>query len=60
MENETNPWERFMYVLFLLFARFNPARVYERQEVVAMIQAAHFKEYEIQKEGKEIRIKLIK
>lgn len=53
-------WERLMYVFFLLFARVNPARIYERQEVVPVILAAHFKEYEIQKEGEEIRIKLIK
>ena len=49
-----------MYVLFLLFAKINPGRIYEREQVAAMIEAAHFREYEIQKEGNEIRIKLTK
>ena len=53
-------WEKLMYLLFLLFARFNPGRFYGRDQVAAMIEAAHFREYEIQKEGDEIRIKLTK
>ena len=53
-------WEKFMYVLFLVFAKLNPARVYDRDEVAGMIEAAHFREYEIQKQGSEIRMKLTK
>ena len=52
--------ERFMYVLFLLFSRINPGRIYDREQVAAMIEAAHFREYEIQKEDGEIKIKLTK
>lgn len=52
--------EKFMYALFMLFAKINPGRTYEREEVAGMIEAAHFREYEIQKEGNEIRIKLTK
>lgn len=52
--------ERFMYVLFLLFSKINPGRIYDREEVVAMIETARFSEYEIEKEDEEIKIKLTK
>jgi ubiquinone/menaquinone biosynthesis C-methylase UbiE len=52
--------EKLMYVLLLLFVKINPGRSYEREEVAAMIEAARFREYVIQKEGDEIRIKLTK
>ena len=52
--------EKFMYVLFLLFAKINPGRVYDREQVATMIETAHFRGYEIQKEGNELRIKLTK
>jgi len=53
-------WERFMYALFLRFAEINPGRTYDRRQVAAMIEAACFREYEIQQEAGEIRIKLTK
>jgi hypothetical protein len=53
-------WEKFIYVLFLLFAKFNLAGTHEREQVAATIEAAHFREYEIQKEGDEVKVKLTK
>jgi ubiquinone/menaquinone biosynthesis C-methylase UbiE len=52
--------EKLLHVLFLLFAKMNPGRIYERDEVATMIENADFREYEIQKEGNEVRIKLTK
>jgi ubiquinone/menaquinone biosynthesis C-methylase UbiE len=53
-------WERFMHLLFLRFAGINPGRTYDRRQVVVMIEAARFREYEIQQEGRELRIKVTK
>ena len=54
------PWDKLMYEVFLLFADFNPPRFYEREQLVVMIEAAHFREYKIEKEGDETKIKLTK
>lgn len=53
-------WERLMYLLFLGFARVSPGRTYDRRQVIAMIEATRFRDYEIRQEGGELRIKLIK
>ena len=53
-------WEKFMYALFLLYAKINPGRTYDRDQVASMIEIANFREYEIQKEANEIRIRLTK
>ena len=52
--------ERLLYVLFLLFAKINPGRIYGRGEAATLIEGAGFLEYQIQKEDDEIRIKLTK
>jgi len=54
------PWERFLYRLFTLFRPFNPPHTYSRDEVIEMIAATKFKEYQIEKEDNEIKIKLRK
>lgn len=53
-------WEKFMYSLFLLYAKINPGKTYERDQLANMIETANFREYEIQKTGNEIRIRLTK
>jgi ubiquinone/menaquinone biosynthesis C-methylase UbiE len=53
-------WEKFMFVLFPLFAKINPGRVHGREEVAAMIDASHFRGYEVQQDGSEMKIKLTK
>jgi len=52
--------EKLLYALLMLFARFNPGRIYDRKQVAAMIQAADFPEYEIRREGDEMKIKMTK
>lgn len=52
--------ERLMFILFPYFSRINPPHHYNRQEVIPLIDSTEFKEYEIEQEGREIRIKLKK
>lgn len=52
--------EKLMYEVFLVFARFNPPRIYEREQLAVMIEAAHFREYKIEMEADETKIKLTK
>lgn len=53
-------WERLMYLLFVPFAKINPGRSYNREEIGVMIDAAGFSKYEIQEQGDELKIKLQK
>ncbi|MEW6667373.1 MAG: class I SAM-dependent methyltransferase [Thermodesulfobacteriota bacterium] len=53
-------WERFMYMLLRPFAKISPGRTYEREQVAAMIEAAHFRKYEIKEHASEMRIRLTK
>ena len=55
-----NILEKFSYVLFKLYLRVNPPYTYSRGQVQEMIAATQFKEYEIEKEDKEIKVKLRK
>lgn len=52
--------ERFMFFLFPYFSRINPPHHYNREEVIPLIATTDFKEYGIEQEGREIRIKLKK
>jgi hypothetical protein len=49
-----------MFMLFPYFSRINPPHHYNREEVIPLIAATEFKEYGIEQEGREIRIKLKK
>ena len=53
-------WEWLMYVLFVPFAKINPGRSYNREEVAVMIDAAGFTKFEIQEQDDELKIKLQK
>ena len=55
-----NVMEKLSYLLFKLYLRINPPYSYRREQVEEMITATEFKEYEIEDEDKEIRIKLRK
>ena len=55
-----NVMEKLSYVLFKLYLRINPPYAYGREQIEEMIAATKFKEYEIEGEDKEIRIKLKK
>ena len=55
-----NVMERLSYVLFKLYLRVNPAYTYGREQVEEMIAATKFKEYEIEEEDREIKVKLRK
>lgn len=52
--------ERVLYGLFVLFAKFNPGRVYDPERVVAMIEAAGFREYSVEEKGGEVRAQMTK
>jgi ubiquinone/menaquinone biosynthesis C-methylase UbiE len=55
-----NVMEKLSYVLFKLYLRVNPPYTYSREEIEAMIAATKFKEYEIEGEDKEIKVRLKK
>jgi len=55
-----NVLEKLSYVLFKLYLRVNPPYTYHREEIEAMIAATEFKEYEIEEENKEIKLKMRK
>ncbi|MGD9321163.1 MAG: class I SAM-dependent methyltransferase [Desulfobacteraceae bacterium] len=55
-----NVMEKLSYVLFRLYLRVNPAYTYGREQVEEMIAATKFKEYEIEEEDREIKVKLRK
>jgi ubiquinone/menaquinone biosynthesis C-methylase UbiE len=52
--------ERWLYRLFVLFARINPPHVYSREQIVSMIEAASFRKYGIDHDKGEWKIKLTK
>ena len=55
-----NIMEKLSYVLFNLYIRINPPYTYRREQVEEMIAATEFKEYEIEEENKEIKVRLKK
>ena len=55
-----NIMEKLSYVLFNLYIRINPPYTYRREQVEAMIAATKFKEYGIEEEDREIKVKLKK
>jgi ubiquinone/menaquinone biosynthesis C-methylase UbiE len=55
-----NVMERLSYVLFKLYLRISPPHTYAREQVEEMIAATKFKEYEIEEEDREIKVKLRK
>lgn len=55
-----NVMERLSYVLFKLYLRISPPHTYGREQVEEMIAATKFKEYEIEEEDNELKIKLKK
>jgi ubiquinone/menaquinone biosynthesis C-methylase UbiE len=52
--------EKLIYSLFTLYPLINPPHRYDRKEITKMIAATSFKEYWIDQEDKEIRVKLRK
>ena len=52
--------ERFFYILFRLFAIFNPSQPFNREQVITMIKETAFDDYEIEEEKDELKIKLKK
>ena len=55
-----NIMEKLSYVLFNLYIRINPPYTCRREQVEEMIAATEFKEYEIEEENKEIKVRLKK
>ncbi len=55
-----NIMEKLSYVLFNLYIRINPPCTYRREQVEEMIAATEFKEYGIEEENREIKVKLKK
>jgi ubiquinone/menaquinone biosynthesis C-methylase UbiE len=52
--------ERFFLMIFGLLGLHKPIAVYRKNDVVPMVEAAGFKEYEVKEGAGEIRIKLTK
>ena len=52
--------ERWTYPLLALYARMNPPHVYTREQLVSMIEAASFENYEMEEDAGEWRIRLRK
>ena len=52
--------EKMIFLLFKLYTRFNPPHTYNKEQVSGMIDQTDFKEYWIEKKGKEIRVQLKK
>jgi len=55
-----NSFERHMYRLLPLFARVNPPRDYTREQVVEWIGQTPFRQYAIEEQGNETKIRLRK
>ena len=52
--------ERFLNRIFTLFSRLNPPRTYSQEQLIEIIAATQFKEYQIEGGGNELKIKLKK
>jgi len=52
--------EKMIFLLFMLYTRFNPPHTYNKEQVSGMIGQTDFKEYWIEEKGKEIRVQLKK
>jgi len=52
--------EKIISLLFRFYTKFNPPHSYNKEKVSGMIDQTDFKEYCIEKKGKEIRVQLTK
>jgi ubiquinone/menaquinone biosynthesis C-methylase UbiE len=52
--------ERWTYPLLALYSRINPPHVYTREQLASMIESSSFKEYEMEEDAGEWRIRLKK
>jgi len=52
--------EKVICKLFTLYARINPPQSYNRKQITAMIAATNFKEFWIEEEDNELKVKLRK
>jgi ubiquinone/menaquinone biosynthesis C-methylase UbiE len=52
--------ESFLYSLFLVFNLYNKSHIYNRMQVIEIIKATAFDDYEIEEEKGELKIKLKK
>lgn len=52
--------ERWTYPLLALYARINPPQVYTREQLVSMIEAVSFQNYEMEEDAGEWKIRLRK
>jgi ubiquinone/menaquinone biosynthesis C-methylase UbiE len=52
--------ERCTYPLLALYARLAPPRFYSKERIASMIESASFKEYDIEEEAGELRIRIKK
>lgn len=59
-KNSFTSLERWTYPLLALYSRINPPHVYRREQLASMIESASFKEYEMEKDAGEWRIRLKK
>jgi ubiquinone/menaquinone biosynthesis C-methylase UbiE len=55
-----NTFERHMYRFLPLFARLNPPRSYTREQVKEWIGRTPFRQYAVEEQGDEFKIRLIK
>jgi ubiquinone/menaquinone biosynthesis C-methylase UbiE len=53
-------YEKVMYRVYRLYTLINPSHTYNREQMDAMLAETAFIEYQIEEEGKEIRVKLRK
>ena len=52
--------EKMIFLLFMLYTKFNPPHTYNKEQISGMIGQTDFKEYWIEEKGKEIRVQLKK
>jgi ubiquinone/menaquinone biosynthesis C-methylase UbiE len=52
--------ERWTYPLLALYSRINPPHVYAREQLASMIESSSFREYEMEEDAGEWRIRLKK
>jgi ubiquinone/menaquinone biosynthesis C-methylase UbiE len=52
--------ENLIFRLFPLYRRINPSKTYHPEQVIAMVRASGFEDYEVREQESELRIKLRK
>lgn len=53
-------YEKVMYRFYKLYTLINTSRTYDREQIDAMLAKTAFTDYQVEEEGKEIRVKLRK